>query len=229
MVEFFLRQSFRVHNFACDVLIRHLSWIKRALLVVAFGSFLGVGFPELRKDFGELSLNILLGLLFLSPLSRIFRVRLLLIAMGLRREFGILMGCFALVHALGYLRDPIWIDWFIIPYLNDIFGMDRRFLYGFIALGLTLPVLFTSNTLSQRVLGRNWKRLHRLVYPLLLFTLLHKFVRTGSTDFMGIIEASAVFAAYLTTKLLAWKNFLPPLRAAIGYVSARYSVYQGER
>lgn len=223
-----LIRLFRLHDWACDFLVRHTRPTKRLLLAVAWGSFLGVAFPDARRDFGELALDILLGLLFLSPLSRLLRMRLLLIAMGFRREFGIMMGAFALVHSIGYLSDPTWVAWFVVPYLSDIPGMDPRILAGIVALLLTLPLFVTSNAFSQRVLGRNWKRLHRLAYPLLLVALLHKFIRFGpiGESVSGIIMAFIVFATYLLVRVLARNDFFPPLRNLIDSIGSRYAAYR---
>lgn len=91
--------------------------------------------------------------------------------MPLRKELGILMGMLALVHGLRY----------IIPYPEYIFSRDfwifegylSAYAWGFFALILTFPLLITSNTYAIKKLGRHWKTLHKLVYIIVIFTVVH--------------------------------------------------------
>jgi methionine sulfoxide reductase heme-binding subunit len=218
---------FRLHDWSADTLGRNIVATKRLILIVAHVSLLGFLFPELRKEFGELAANLLILILFLSPLSKIFRMRFLLLAMSLRRELGIAMGYLATVHGVGYLIDPDWFDFIVRPYLTgDFFGPDPRYLFGLLAYALTLPLLFTSNALSQRLLGgARWKLLHRLVYLLFAFAILHRFFVRGAPPTV-VAEIILLLGAYALAKLLAWKNVFPPLVQAIELVSFRYRSFR---
>lgn len=220
---------FRLHDGLSDFLARHLFRAKWFLLAIAHLSLFGFLFPEWRKDFGEMAANVLIVILFLSPLSKIFRARLLLQMMGLRRELGILMAYLATVHGLGYMLDPDWLQVFIAPYRETGFSaLQPGLLFGIAAYTLTLPLLFTSNNLATRFLGgKNWKRLHRLVYGLFVAAIFHRLlIRSGSGyDMIALAQAALLISSYAFVKLLAWRNFLPPLRAAIALVSERYEEY----
>jgi methionine sulfoxide reductase heme-binding subunit len=221
---------FYLHDFASDLLTRYLFLIKRLLLVTAYVSLLGVLFPELRRGFGSLAQAILFLIIFLSPLSKILRMRLLNQLMGLRREFGILMGCFALVHGVAYFIDPTSYFLNIAPYLNvRFFSMPPLFSFGVLSLILTLVLFFTSNNFSVRLLGgKKWKILHRVVYLLLLTVLLHilfvQSVRRGYNT-VSLIKPVGIILSYVLLKLLAWKNFLPPLRSLIARIGERYTAF----
>lgn len=217
---------FRIHDIVSGFLARHLRAVKTAILLLAHLALFGLLFPELRKDAGNLAAIVLIGILFLSPLSKIFRMRLLLQMMGLRREFGILMGYLVIVHVVGYFIDPLWFDEFFAPYLGSGFlMMEPTFLFGTAAYVLTLPLLFTSNAIALRILGgRRWKGLHRLVYPLFVFTMLHRFTIKGMTT-MALLQAVLLIGAYALIKLLAWRNFLPTLQGAIDIVGMRYAAW----
>ncbi len=222
---------FRLHDVVSGFLARNMRELKVAVLAVAHLSLFGLLFPEFRKDFGNIAAVVLIAILFLSPLSKIFRMRLLLQMMGFRRELGILMGYLATVHVVGYLIDPLWFDAFFAPYIgNDLFAMAPTFLFGTVAYFLTLPLLFTSNTIALRALGgRRWKGLHRLAYPLLVFTMLHRFTVKGMTT-MALLQAALLIGAYALIKLLARNNFLPTLRGAIDIVGMRYVTWsEGNR
>jgi DMSO/TMAO reductase YedYZ heme-binding membrane subunit len=226
----FFVACFTLHDALCDWMARHWFFIKRTLLAVAFLSLFFVMAPSLRRSVGNLAETMLVGILFLSPLATIFRMRLLALLMGLRREFGILMGCFALVHGAAYFVDPASFSQNIAPYLNaSFFSMQPLFYFGIVALALTLPLLFTSNNVSVRLLGsQKWKHVHRIVYTLLFVVLLHvlflRGMRSGYTR-VDWLQPASIIIGYLFLKVLAWKNFVPFLCESISNVSARYDQY----
>jgi methionine sulfoxide reductase heme-binding subunit len=119
--------------------------------------------------------------------------------MPLRKEIGILMGTLALVHGISY----------IIPYptyfFTTNFWTERSYAlsFGFIALLLTLPLLFTSNIWSIKLLGKKWKILHRLVYIVIIFTVIHVVALKFSRHFEvgGVI----LLWIYFLGKILEWK------------------------
>ncbi len=222
-----LQLAFRLHDWVSAWLARHFFQVKTVLLALAHLTLLGFLFPDLRHAYGEASGNLLIALLFLSPLSKIFRIRLLQQLMGLRRELGIMFGYLATVHGLGYLTDPL-----VGPYVAEQFASstlgwgERPLIFGFIAYALTLPLLFTSNNLANRLLGgRNWKLLHRLVYLMALMAVIHRFTIKGM-DPVALIEMAILVTGYIVAKLLAWRNFLPPLVRAIGWVSQEYQLFK---
>ncbi len=226
----FFSLVFFVHDTASSFLAKHLFAIKRLILIAAHLALFGFFFPDLRKDFGEMAANLLIVILFLSPLSKIFRTRLLLQLMGLRREMGIMMGYLATVHGLGYVLDPQWFDLLVAPALaRGLFFVDPALLVGGTAYLLTLPLLLTSNTWAQRTLGgARWKLLHRLVYLMFVFAIVHRyFMKGGLTGDM--IEAVLLLSGYIIVKVLAWRNFLSPLEKSIAWVALRYQEYTALR
>jgi DMSO/TMAO reductase YedYZ heme-binding membrane subunit len=213
---------YQLHDGVSDFLAKHLFGMKRTLLVVAHLSLLGFFFPEFRKSFGELAANLLIFILFISPLSKIFRMRLLLLLMSLRRELGIMMGYLATVHGVGYLIDPDWFDFIVAPMLvGNIWGEDPRYVFGLLAYALTLPLLLTSNALIQRYMGTKWKLLHRTVYLMFAFAIIHRFLIKGAPTLV-IFEITLLLGSYVLAKVLAWKNFLPPFVTAIRLVAEDY-------
>lgn len=225
-----LTLGFGVHDALSGFLARHLGWVKTALLVVAHLSLLGIFFPQLGRSYGSLARDILLVIMFLSPLSKIFQMRLLLQLMGLRRELGIWFGYLAIVHGLSFLLDPDWAAVFIASHFSQPWLILPRYLFGLIALVLTLPLLLTSNNVALRLLKGNWKRLHRLAYFVLLFTLLHSFFPRHPSvagEVIGWAKFGVVFGGYILLKLLAWNNFLTPLRTLNEYVGRKYGECRG--
>ena len=204
-----------------------LKWV---LLVAVHLTLFGLFFPGLRREFGSLAFDVLFLLLFLSPLSRILRMRLLLILMGYRRQLGILMGYLAIVHSLGYLIDPLWSDVFIRPYLvSGVWHMAPQFLIGLVAFILTLPLLVTSNNLSIRLFGANWKQLHFLVYAVFILATFHRFTAIRGFSSVNVIEAVLFIVLYLVLKWWAHRGLPEFVRGICQSVALDYREYVDSR
>jgi DMSO/TMAO reductase YedYZ heme-binding membrane subunit len=223
------RSGFFLHDFLSSLLVKYLFTLKKVLLVVAHLSLLAFLLPEIRKDLGELAANILIFLLFLSPLARITRMRLLNQLMSLRRELGILMAYLALVHGLGYILDPSWTTTlFPIFPLYSLLGSATAYFYGMMALLLTLPLLITSNNFSQKHLGgKNWKRVHRLVYGVFIFAVLHRFLQRE--DLSSLAQAFVLVGSYILVKVYSWKPFWGSLNLFMQKIGSSYKEFSLEK
>ncbi len=108
---------------------------------------------------GDWTLILVLTTLAITPLRRITRQYWLI---GLRRMLGLFAFFYGTLHFLTY----IWLDKFfdLHEMLKDI--EKRRFItVGFAAFVLMIPLALTSTAWSIRRLGgKNWQRLHRLIY-----------------------------------------------------------------
>ncbi|MBI4873968.1 MAG: sulfoxide reductase heme-binding subunit YedZ [Acidobacteria bacterium] len=108
---------------------------------------------------GAWTLRFLLLTLAVTP------TRKLLNAPGLIR-YRRMLGLFAFFYGLLHLATYLWLDKFfdISEILKDI--AKRRFITaGALALAVMIPLAVTSTTgWIRRLGGRNWRRLHRLVW-----------------------------------------------------------------
>jgi len=85
-----------------------------------------------------------------------------------------MLGLFAFLYACLHFTTYIWLDQFFDPasIVKDI--AKRPFItVGFSAFVLLLPLAATSTQYMMRRLGRNWQRLHRLVYLIAFLGVLH--------------------------------------------------------
>lgn len=233
-IEKYLSLAFRLHDALHGLLSKYIREFKIAILVVAHASLLGLLFPDMRKDFGEMAANLLILILFLSPLASITRMSLLRIAIGFRRELGVLMGYLALVHGLGYVIDPVFFELSVAPYLpGRVLSIEPFLLFGMVALLLTVPLLLTSNAFMLRKLGGvQWKRLHRLVYPMFALVVLHRFAVSGgvSDGFGNVIEAVVLLGGYSFLKFLAWKPEPSGIvRKAIDGIGEKYGTFRSAK
>jgi sulfoxide reductase heme-binding subunit YedZ len=101
----------------------------------------------------------------------------------LRRDLALWTTAFAVVDLLvaATLAERGWVD--------GVAGAAGPAL-GTLATLLLVPLAVTSNRVSMRLLGRDWKRLHRLVTPVLVLVGLHLFL-VGSPlfgyVFLGVV------------------------------------------
>lgn len=132
------------------------------------GASLGTNPVEKIQDtFGQWGLRLLLITLAVTPLRDWFSAPWLI---ALRRMLGLYAFAYVLLHFLTWLILDQGLFWPGI--LEDI--ARRPFItVGFTALVLLVPLAVTSTNGMMRRLGRRWKTLHRLVYPIVLLGIWH--------------------------------------------------------
>ncbi len=115
---------------------------------------------------GKIALWFLMGGLVISPLRRITGVNLL----RYRRAIGLLGFFYVALHLMAWIVLDMALLWSQL--LPDLYRRPYLF-FGIAAFILMIPLALTSNNASIRRLGKNWRRLHWLVYPAVGLGLLH--------------------------------------------------------
>jgi len=104
-----------------------------------------------------------------------------------RRQLGLWTFTYVALHFCSYLA-------FVLGWDFSRLGIELQkrpyVIVGFIAVLGLLPLALTSNRYSMRKLGKQWKRLHRLIYMALVMALLHMFWITRSDIREWLIYAS---------------------------------------
>lgn len=119
------------------------------------------------RGLGDWGLRILLLALAISPLRRLLNWAQLL---RLRRMIGLYVYFYVVLHLLGYLWFDQFFDWEEIWF--DI--VERPFItVGMVAVVLLTPLALTSTNGMIKRLGKKWKKLHMLVYPISILGVLH--------------------------------------------------------
>lgn len=141
-----------------------------AMLVAFDGVFGRLGpkpWTQAVHDTGTWAVRFLLVSLAVSPLRRILDWNSLI---GIRRMIGLAAMAYALLHLTLYCIDLAF-DWGLI--VSEI--VERFYLVvgitalvGLVALGVT-----STDAMIRRMGGRNWQRLHNLVYAITGLALLH--------------------------------------------------------
>jgi sulfoxide reductase heme-binding subunit YedZ len=176
-----------------------LTWLVFALATDRLGAN---PIEVLTRDTGEWALRLLLITLCMTPLRRFMGWSW---PLRIRRMLGLFAFFYACVHLTTYLWLDQFFDW------SGIWGdiLKRPFItVGMLSFALLLPLAVTSNRFMIRRLGRNWARLHRLVYIIPALVVLH---------FWWLVKADVreplIYALlFLFLMLLRWR---PPVRRSV--------------
>lgn len=76
--------------------------------------------------------------------------------------------------------------------------------FGFFALLITISLALTSSDWAIHTLGKNWKRLHRLVYLIIILAVIHIVLIQSSRNFD--LTQPIVLSLYFIGKILEWKG-----------------------
>ena len=119
------------------------------------------------RSLGEWGLEMLLITLCMTPLRDVLQKPW---PIQLRRMLGLFCFFYVSLHFLSYLWLDQFFDWPEIG--HDI--IKRPFItVGILSVLGLLPLALTSNNWSMRKLGRRWRKLHRIIYPVSILTILH--------------------------------------------------------
>jgi methionine sulfoxide reductase heme-binding subunit len=119
-----------------------------------------------------------------------------------RRMLGLFCFFYAVLH---------FITWSVIDNGLDLSSIYQDFYKRtFITLGLfafigLIPLAITSTKGMQKRLGRNWSKLHELIYPIAILVCLHYYVHKAAKHNFGSVKIYLVLiGALLTWRLTRW-------------------------
>ena len=149
---------------------------------------------EVTLRTGRAALILLVLSLACTPVHILFKFRP---ALKLRRPLGLYAFLYAALHGLTFVGLDYGFDPELV--LEEI--VQRRFVQaGIVAFLLLVPLAITSTKGWVRRLGKNWKRLHRLVYLAAMIALLH-FVWLAKGDIRRPLAYGAVVVLLLVIRL----------------------------
>jgi sulfoxide reductase heme-binding subunit YedZ len=128
------------------------------------------------NHFGEWTLIFIFLTLSMTPLRKITKS---LEWIKFRRMLGLFAFFYASVHMLSYVGLDYRFDF--EPLINDV--LKKKFIFiGFSAWLLLIPLAVTSSQKMVRLLKQNWKKIHKLIYVIAIFGVLH-FIWLSKTIF----------------------------------------------
>ncbi|MGE5516324.1 MAG: sulfite oxidase heme-binding subunit YedZ [Bacteroidota bacterium] len=186
-----------------------VTWLKRVVFVAALAplawlvwtalyGYLGVNPVETVNRFlGDWALRFLLIALAVTPLRKVTGWAPLA---RLRRMLGLFAFFYVCLHLSSYLGLDLFFDWQTL--VKDV--IKRRYItLGMIAFVLLLPLAATSTDgMIRRLGGRNWRRLHLLVFPIGVLAVTHYWMMVKA-DIRQPALYGAVLAVLLGLRLAA--------------------------
>ena len=122
---------------------------------------------EITHFTGEWTLIFICLTLSMSPLKRFTNLS---IWISFRRTLGLFIFFYATLHLLTYIGLDYRFDW--QPIFDDVIKKKYVFI-GFTAWLLLVPLAITSSQKMMKLLKKNWKKIHRLIYAIAIFGSLH--------------------------------------------------------
>ena len=149
---------------------------------------------------GDWTLILVLTTLSITPLRQLTRQYWLI---GLRRMIGLFAFFYGTLHFLTYIVLDKFFD--VHEMLKDI-GKRPFITVGFSAFVLMIPLALTSTAGSIRRLGgKNWQRLHRLIYLTAILGVVH-YLWLVKADKRKPLEYGAVLAVLLLYRVVIWAS-----------------------
>jgi len=169
-----------------------------ALLMMAHMLRLASELDRSRTDFGPLidsgkwAIRFLLFSLTITPLNTLFGWRA---GITLRKPAGLWAFAFGVSHFVLYMIDLDG-DWLRYPIPDYMAGL------GVIAILILAALAATSTRWAMKRLGKNWKRLHRLVYAAGIIAIAHGLLESITSKRVGITDPNARYEVILYGLLL---------------------------
>ncbi len=158
-----------------DWKIPYFNLIRKYLVYISFFTIIIFFKPKMYKDFWEWAMNLLLIILFISPLAKIFpKFKILNKLLILRRPVWIIIWSFVFAHIIWFI---ILNNVEIINFLKEeIINYKNQLFWWIWATIFMLFPFITSNNLSQKILKNKWKIIQSLTYLFFIFWSIHIFL-----------------------------------------------------
>jgi len=142
-----------------------------AIVILIFKTFTD-GFSanpiqDLERATGRHAITLLLLALACTPINTVFKWSE---PLKRRRALGLYALMYATIHFIIYLDLDYGLAWSLI--VTEIL-QKPRLIVGFLAFLLMIPLGITSFDIWKKRLGKNWKRLHYIIYFVAPLAVLH--------------------------------------------------------
>ena len=164
----------------------------------AFHQGLGANPVEvITHSTGDWTLILILTTLSITPLRKLTKQYWLI---GVRRMIGLFAFFYVCLHFTTYIWLDKFFDWHEM--VKDI--VKRPFItVGFTAFVLLIPLAITSTRGWIRRLGKNWQRLHRLIYVAAIAGVIH-YIWLVKADLRKPLQYAFVLGVLLLYRIAVW-------------------------
>src|SRR5690349_12141994 len=190
--------------------MKKLMWVKAVVFIACLAPLARLGWKALNDGLGANPIQVitfstgtwtlvfLLTTLSITPLRRLTGQPWLI-------QFRRMIGLFAFFYACLHFTTYIWLDKFfdLHEVVKDV-GKRPFITAGFTAFVLLIPLAVTSTRgMIVRLGGKNWQRLHRLIYVSAVAGVVHYIWLVKKDERVPIIFAF-VLGTLLLYRFLAW-------------------------
>jgi sulfoxide reductase heme-binding subunit YedZ len=171
----------------------------------------------LEQRTGRHAITLLVLSLACTPLNSLFGWRELL---KRRRTLGLYAFLYAAIHVIIFVDLDYGLAWSLI--LQTV--LEKQYIiFGAITFLLLIPLAVTSFDIWKKRLGKNWKRLHQLVYLIAPLAVLH-YGLSKKGDFFGLQGEVIRPLIYAVIVILLLVMRIPRIRKALASLRDRILV-----
>lgn len=192
------------------------AWSALILLVfdLATGNLSANPIQDLERRTGRHAITLLVLLLLCTPINTIFKWNE---PLKRRRALGLYAFMYAVIHVIIFADLDYGLAWSRL--IQEVI-QKPRLVVGMIAFVLFIPLAITSFDIWKKRLGKNWKRLHQVVYLIAPLVALHYlWSKKGDIfSFQGEIVKPLIYGLIIAIFLILR---IPPIRKALASFSTR--------
>ncbi len=199
-----------------QIAVHLYAWSAIALLIFDFatGNLSPNPIQDLERRTGRHALVLLVLSLLCTPLNTLFKWRE---PLKRRRALGLYSFMYAVIHVVIFADLDFGLAWSTL--IKEVIEKPRL-IVGTIAFILLIPLAITSFDIWKKRLGKNWKRLHQVVYFIAPLVVLH-YLWSKKGDILSLqgevlkpLTYGLVIAIFLIVRI-------PPVRKALSSFSNR--------
>jgi sulfoxide reductase heme-binding subunit YedZ len=192
------------------------AWSGLAFLIFDFftGHLSANPIQDLERRTGRHAITLLVLLLLCTPINTLFKWSE---PLKRRRALGLYSFMYATIHVIIFADLDYGLAW---SRLYQEVLQKPRLIVGFMAFLILIPLAITSFDIWKKRLGKNWKRLHKLVYLIAPLVVLHYvWSKKGNIlTLQGEVVKPLIYGIIITIFLIFR---IPPIRKALASFSTR--------
>ena len=203
-----------------QIAIHIYGWSALVLLIIGFftDNLTANPIQALEQRTGRHAITLLVLALACTPLNNLFGWRELL---KRRRALGLYAFLYVTIHVIIFVDLDYGLAWSSI--VQTI--LEKPYIVvGVISFLMLIPLAFTSFDIWKKRLGKNWKRLHQLVYLIAPLAALH-YAWGKKGDFFGLQGEIVRPLIYASVILILLIMRIPQVRRALASVRDRIVVF----
>jgi sulfoxide reductase heme-binding subunit YedZ len=192
------------------------AWSVLAFLLFDFftGRLSANPIQDLERRTGRQAITLLVLLLLCTPINTLFKWSE---PLKRRRALGLYTFMYATIHVIIFADLDYGLAWSRL--IQEVI-QKPRLIVGMIAFTLLIPLAITSFDIWKKRLGKNWKRLHQVVYLIAPLVVLHYlWSKKGNIlSLQGEILKPMIYGVIIAIFLIMR---IPPIRKALASFSTR--------